>query len=335
MCNKTAFWLPLVAAAWQLAGLLTLVTDVQAQPAVGAAQYPRKPIRLIVPFAAGGNTDFLARTVAQKLTESWGQQIIVENRPGAGGSVSTELAARAPADGYTILFVSLTNAIALTLHERLPYNIVRDFAPVVLMATAPQVLASHPNVPAKNVKQLVALAKANPGKLSYGSSGVGGGTHLTGELFRLATGVNLVHVPYKGNAFSLTDLMSGQIELLFAGIISVVAPMQSGRVRAIAVTSAQRSPVAPDVPTMVESGVKGVESYSWYGLMVAAATPRELITKLNAELVRILNSPEVRDRLRAEGAVVAAGTPEEFGAHIRGEVDKWARVIKAAQIKAQ
>jgi tripartite-type tricarboxylate transporter receptor subunit TctC len=296
--------------------------------------YPRKPVRMIVPFPPGGNTDFLARTIGQKLTESWGQQVIVDNRPGAGGSIAGSLAAHAPADGYTILFVSTTHAVAMTLHERLQYNLLRDFAPVVLMATAPQVLAAHPNVPAKNVQQLVAYARAHPGKLSYASSGVGGGAHLTAELFKMATGTNIVHVPYKGNASALTDLMGGQIELMFAGIISVVAPMKSGRVRVIAVTSAQRSPVAPGVPTMAESGV-AIEANSWYGLAVPAATPREIVYRLNADVTRVLNAPEIGERLGAEGAIVAGGSAEQFGTHLRREVEKWAEVIRKAQIKVQ
>ena len=320
-----------------LAGLLAANSHVVAQTAasLGAGDFPRKQVRMIVPFAAGGNTDFLARTVGQKLTESWGQQVIVDNRPGAGGSIAGELAVKAPADGYTMLFVSLTTAIAATLHEKLPYNVLKDFSPVILMATAPQVLAAHPNVPAKNVKELIALAKARPGRLTYASSGIGGGTHLTGELFKLASGTDLIHVPYKGNAPALSDLMGGQIDLIFAGIISVVPPYKAGRVRPLAVTSVQRSPVAPDIPTMIESGVKRVESTSWYGLVVPAGTPRDVVQKLNREIARILETPEVRDRLRAEGALVAAGTPDAFSAHIRGEVEKWARVVRAAGIRAQ
>jgi len=319
-----------------LAGLFAMATVPASQAVLAAApDYPRKPVRLVVPFAPGGNTDFLARSIAQKLTESLGQQVIVDNRPGAGGSIAGALAAKAPADGYTMMFVSISTSIAATLHEKLPFNVLRDFTPLVLIATAPQVLAAHPSVPATNVKSLIALARARPGKLTYASSGVGGGTHLTGELFKLSAGVDLVHVPYKGNAPALADLMGGQIDLLFAGIISVVGPYKSGRVRLLAVTSEQRTAVTPDIPTMIESGVDGVRSTSWYGLVMRTGTPPEIVQRLNQELNRILETQDVRDRLGAEGARAEGGTPEAFGNHMRTEVEKWAKVIKAAGIRTQ
>jgi tripartite-type tricarboxylate transporter receptor subunit TctC len=253
-----------------LASIAWLVANpAAAQPVQksGAADYPRKAIRLIVPFAPGGNTDFLARIVGQKLSESWGQQVIPDNRPGAGGSVAGELTARAVPDGYTIALISITNAIAASLHTRLPYDVVKDFAPVILLATTPQVLLAHPAIPANSVRELVALAKARPGKLTYASSGTGGGTHLTGELFKQVANVDLVHIPYKGGGPGLIDLVGGQVDLQFTGLISALPYVKSRRAKALAVTSAKRSPAAPDVPTMAEGGLPAVDASSWYGIV--------------------------------------------------------------------
>jgi len=301
----------------------------------GAADYPRKAIRLIVPFAPGGNTDFLARVIGQKLGESWRQQVIPDNRPGAGGSVAGELTARAAPDGYTIALISVTNAIAGSLNTKLPYDVVKDFAPVILLATAPQVLLAHPSVPANSIRELVALAKARPGKLSYASSGAGGGTHLTGELFKQAAGVDIMHIPYKGAGPGLIALVGGQVDMQLTGLIAALQYVKGRRAKALAVTSAKRSPAAPDVPTMAEGGLVEVDSSSWYGIVVPSATSHDIIAKLNGELGRILAAPDLQERLAADGAEASGGTPDQFGAYIRAEVAKWARVIKLAKIPAE
>jgi len=297
--------------------------------------YPRKPIRLVVPFAPGGNTDFLARMIGQKLGENRGQQVIPDNRPGAGGSVAGELVARAPPDGYTVLMISITNAIAATLHPSLPFDIARDFAPVILLATTPQALLAHPSLPVRTIRELITFSKARPGKLSYGSAGTGGGTHLTGELLKQTAGLDIVHIPYKGGGPALIDLVGGQIDLQVTGLVSAMPFIKSKRAHALAVTGAKRSPAAPEVPSMSEAGLPEVDASSWYGLVAPAATSREITGILNGEIARILAAPEMRTRLAADGAEPGGGTPEQFGTYISTEIAKWARVIRLANLRAQ
>lgn len=305
-----------------------------SSPASGQA-YPSKPVRVILGLAPGGGADIVARATAQKLGESFGQSFVVDNRPGAGGAVAGALTARAPADGYTIMLVSASFGIAAVLHDKLPYDAVKDFAPIILIATSPQVLVVHPSVPARTVKELVALAKARPGKLNYGSSGVGGSIHLAGELFKLTAGVDIVHIPYKGSGPALTDLIGGQVDLVFSGIISVVPHVKSKRVRALAVTSARRSKVLPDIPTLAEDGLIGSDAVSWYGLVAPAATPHDIVARLNSEMSRALVSPEFRARLAADGAEEAGGAPDQLAAHIQAEIAKWTRVVQQAKIRME
>jgi tripartite-type tricarboxylate transporter receptor subunit TctC len=292
-------------------------------------------VRVIVGFAPGGGTDIMAREASQRLTESLGRSFVVDNRPAAGGIIAGELAARAAPDGYTLLLVSASTAVASVLHEKLPHDAVRDFAPIILMATSPAVLAAHPGVPAKNAKELIALAKSRPGKLTYGSSGIGGSTHLLGELFKLEGGVDILHVPYKGTGPALTDLIAGNVDLLFGGAISMLPHIKSQRLRALVVTSARRLPVLPEVPTTSESGLPGAEAYSFYGLSAPAATPRAIVMKLNQEMSRIIVTPQFRERLAADGAQEEGGTPEHFGQFFRDVIAKWQRVVKHAKVRAQ
>lgn len=295
--------------------------------------YPIKPVRLIVGLAPGGGADIMAREAAQRLTESLGRSFVVDNRPAAGGAIAGELTARAAPDGYTLLLVSASTAVAAVMHEKLTYDALKDFAPIILMATSPVVLVAHPGVPARNAKELIALAKSRPGKLSYASSGIGGSTHLVAELFKLAGGVDILHIPYKGTGPGLTDLLSGNVDLLFSGAISVLPHIKAQRLRALVVTSARRLPVLPEVPTTSESGLTGAEAYSFYGLMAPAATPRAIVMKLNHEMSRIIVTPQFKERLAADGAQEEGGTPEHFGQFFRDVIAKWQRVVKHAKIR--
>lgn len=299
-----------------------------------AQAYPSQPIKMIVPFTAGGTTDILARTIGQKLSEAWRQPVIVENRPGAGGNIGADAVAKAKPDGYTILMGTIgTQSINSSLYSKMPYDAANDFAPVTLVAVVPNVLVVHPSVNAKTVGELVALAKAKPGELNFASSSTGGSPHLSGEMFKQMTGANIVHVPYKGSAPALTDLLGGQVSLMFDNLPSALPHVKAGKLRALGVTSARRSPAAPDIPTIADSGVAGYEVDSWFGILVPAGTPKEIVNKLNVEVVRILNIPEVRQRLMEQGAEPVGGTPEQFAEHIRKETAKWARVVKASGAK--
>jgi tripartite-type tricarboxylate transporter receptor subunit TctC len=299
------------------------LTSAQAQI------YPTKPVRMIVPFPAGGATDIVARLVAQKLSEAWGQQVIVDNRGGAAGTIGSEFAAKAPADGYTILVgTSSTHAIAQSLYAKLPYDSVKDFVPVVGLATSTITLSAHPSVPAQNVKELIALAKTRPAALSFASSGNGGVSHLVGEMFKAQAGIKMLHVPYKGDAPALADLVGGQVSLEFGTAVSFLPYIQSGRLKALAVTSQERSPVLPEVPTVAESGLKGFEALQWYGLFAPAGTPREIVARLNGETAKILRTAELRERLAKLASEALAGTPEEFAAFQKAEIAKWGKVVK-------
>jgi tripartite-type tricarboxylate transporter receptor subunit TctC len=311
-----------------LIGILSVGTALSAEP------YPVKPIRMIVGFAPGGGTDLTARPVAQKLSELLGQQVIVENRPGAGGNIATEQVARAAPDGYTLLMGTIASlAINPSLYGNLRFDPETDLAPVIQVVDATNVLALHPSVPASSVKELIALAKEK--SLSAGSSGVGATGHLAIELFNLMTGVKLVHVPYKGGGPAMSDLVGGQVNLIFATAASAVPHLKSGRIKGIAVTTAKCSALLPDLPTIAEAGLAGFDANNWYGLVVPAKTPRAIIDQLNAEVTKILAMPDVKTALFNQGLDAAPGTPEQFGAYIKSERAKWARVIKESGARAE
>jgi len=305
-------------------------------PALAAAQaYPAKPIRWIVPFAPGGPTDLLARAVGQKLSEAWGQPVLVENKPGAAGNLGVDLAAKAPADGYTLVVVPTGNIVVNpTLFPNLPYK-AADLAPVTMMATVENVLVVNPGVPANSMQELVALARAKPGNLSFASPGAGSQAHLAGEFIKLAAGVDLTHVPYKGTGPALNDLLGGQVSMMFSQMSSALPHIRAGKLRAIGAASVKRSPLMPDLPTIAEQGFPGFEATSWYALMVAAGTPQEVIAKLNAETVRILRLPELREKLSGLGAEAVGNSPAELAATIQKESARWAEVIRKQGIKAE
>ena len=309
------------------AALLLICT---VSPSLAHAQnYPNKTIRMIVPFPAGGATDIVARLVAQKLGDAMGQQVIVDNRGGAAGTIGSDLAAKSPPDGYTILIgTSSTHAIAQSLYAKLPYDSIKDFTPVIGIATATIVLSMHPSVPAKTVKELIALAKSKPDALSFASSGSGGVSHLVGEMFKAQAGVQMLHIPYKGDAPALADLVGGQVSLEFGTALSFLPYIQSGRLKALAVTSLKRSQVMPDVPTVAESGLKGFEALQWFGVFAPAGTRAEVVTRLNTEIVKILQTADMRERLTKLASEVMADSPEQFAVFQKAEIAKWARVVK-------
>lgn len=298
-----------------------------------AQNWPARTVRIIVPYAAGGNTDYTARTVAAKVTEMWGQQVVVDNRPGGGTNIGSELAATAAPDGYTLFMGGASNAINMTLYSKPPYNTQRDFAPVVWCVQGAALLAAHPSLPAKNVKELIALAKSKPGQLNYASAGLGSSNHMAGELLKFMAGIDIVHVPYKGNAPSITDTISGNVEMVFSGVPALVPHIKSGRLRAIAISSLERFPAVPDVPTFHESGIKGYEASNWFGLMAPIKVPRDIINKVNADVNKALAMKDVRDRFSHDGLITKGGSTEVFDKFIRAETAKYANVIKKAGIK--
>jgi tripartite-type tricarboxylate transporter receptor subunit TctC len=296
--------------------------------------YPIKPVRMIVPFPAGGATDIVGRLVAQKLTEAWNQQVIVDNRGGAGGTIGSEVAAKSAPDGYTILVgTSSTHAVAPSLYSHLGYDPVRDFAPVTLIANATILLAVHPSVPAKNVRELIALAKKRPDGLSFASSGNGGISHLVGEHFSAMAGIHMLHVPYKGDTPALADLVSGQVHLMFGTAVSFLPYVKSHRLIALAVTNPKRSPIVPDVPTVAESGLPGFEALQWFGIFAPAGTPGEIVARLNGDIVKALRLPDVRERMTALGAEIVGNSPEQFAAFQKADTAKWAKVVKTSGAK--
>lgn len=299
-----------------------------------AQTYPERQVRLLVPFPAASATDVLARTIGQKLSEKWQQPVVIDNRPGAGGNLGTELAAKAPADGYTILMGTVANAISTTLYKKLNYNFVKDFEPVTLVATTPLVLVANPKFPGTSVKDVIAYAKSKPGELNFSSGGTGTSNHLAGEMIKSATGINMVHVPYKGTPAAYTDLLSGQVALMFDNIVAVTPHIKSGSLKPIAVTSAKRVPSLPDVPTVSEAGVPGFDAVSWIGALVPAGTPKEIIAKINTDMVAVLNMPDVKEKLAASGAELKPSTPEQLAEHIRVEIDKWGKAVKASGAQA-
>ncbi|MBI1991274.1 MAG: tripartite tricarboxylate transporter substrate binding protein [Betaproteobacteria bacterium] len=319
----------------KLAIAIAFAAAALASTGAPAQSYPQKTVRVVVPYAPGGNTDFTARVIAAKLTDVFGQQIVVENRPGGGTNIGSELVAKAPADGYTLLMGGASNAINMSFYPKMPYDTLRDFAPVILCVKGANVLSVHPSLPAKNLQELIALAKTRPGQLNYASSGLGSSNMMAGELLKLMAGVNIVHVPYKGNSPALTDTIGGQVEMIFSGVPALLPHIKSGRLRAIAIGSLKRFPALPDVPTIDASGLKGYEATTWFGLMAPAKTPKDIVARLNSEFGRILVSTEVHDRFMNEGIEPIGGTPEQFGAFIRDEIDKYAKVVKATNLRAQ
>ena len=296
-----------------------------------AADYPARQVRVVVGAVSGGGVDITARVLAAKLSEQLGQQFFVDNRPGAGGNIGSEFVAKSPPDGYTLLMGTIAVlAINPSLYKDLPVDPVRDFAPVTRAADSTNILVIHPALPVKNMKELIALAKARPGELVYGSSGIGTAGHLSGELFSSMANVKMVHVPYKGGPPSMIDLIAGRLQLIFATAVVAVPQMQAGKVKALAVTTARRSVFAPDLPTVAEAGLPGFEANNWYGLVAPAKTPPEIISRLNREAVAVLKLPDVKDSLFKQGIEAAPGTPEEFGAYMKSEIAKWSKVVKAS-----
>lgn len=335
MTGKRAY--PRAPVRWLAAALLAagFSCAVQAQtPSTGSGQaYPARPVRFIVPYVPGGGVDFVGRIVAQKLSETWAYPVVVENRPGGGTNIGSELVARSAPDGYTLLIGGVPNTANMTLFKKVPYDVVRDFAPVTRMTTAPNLLVVHPSVPAKSVKELIALAKSRRGELTYASAGIGSSNHLSGELFRIMAGVDILHVPYKGGGAAVTDLLAGQVSMYFSTTPSSMPFVRAGRLRALAITSARRSPIVPDVPTIAESGLPGFEQSAWHGLFAPAGTPQAVVGKLHDEAVRVLRLPEITERLAAQGVDVVASSPAEFAAFIKQDVAKYAKLVKTAGIR--
>jgi tripartite-type tricarboxylate transporter receptor subunit TctC len=301
---------------------------------VCAQDYPSKPIRFILPFPPGGGTDTLARIVSQKLGENLGQTMVLDNRPGAGANIGAEIGAHSVADGYTLTMGNVAHAINMTLYAKPGYDVVRDFAPITLLASTPNILVVHPSVAAKSVQDLIALAKAKPGQLNYASSGSGSSAHLAAELFKSMAGVNLTHVPYKGGGPAVTSLVGGETVVGFATAPSVIQQIKSGRLRGLAVTTLKRTAAAPELPTIAESGVANYDANTWYGALAPAKTAPAVITRLHAEFVRIMRAPEILERIAVLGYEASTTTPQEFGAYIKSEVAKWGKVVKAAGIRA-
>ena len=314
-----------------------LMAAAMACAAIGgwAQPYPAKPIRIIVPFPAGGTADIMARVVGQKMTETWGQQVLIDNRSGAGGNIAADLAAKSAPDGYTLFLCTVgTHAVHQTLYEKLPFDPIKDFSAVAYIAGVPNVVVVHPSIPVKSVKELIGFIKARPGRINFGSSGTGSSVHMSGEMLKVMAGLDMTHIPYKGNPQAVTDLMAGQIELMITNMPSVIPYIQSGRLRALAVTTKARSPALPDLPTMEEAGLPGYESSAWFGLVSPAAVPRDIVSKLNAEVMRIVGLEDVKRNLASQGAYPLAMTPDEFGAFMKAETAKWAKIVKASGARA-
>ena len=309
---------------------------IALQGGAQAANYPDKPIRMLVGFAPGGGTDTTARTIAQPMSEALGQQVVVDNRPGAAGNIAADIASKSPPDGYTVLMGTIAAlAINPSLYKSLPFDPIRDFEPVTLAVSSTNVLAVHPSVPVKNVRDLIALAKSQSGKLSYGSSGVGGAGHLAGVLFDNMAGTTMVHIPYKGGAPAMIALIGGEVQLVFATAETAVPQIKTGKIRALGVTMAKRTALLPDLPTIAEAGVPGYEANNWYGILLPAKTPRAIVDRLNRDTVKILNSPAIKELLFRQGLDASPSTPQEFSTYIKSEMTKWAKVVKTSGAKAE
>ena len=316
------------------AALLTCVAAAVTSTAQAQA-YPAKPVRWIVGYTPGGTADMLARAIGQKLAETWGQQVLVDHRPGAGTNIGTEAAAKSPPDGHTLFMPTVANAINPTLYPKLNVDILRDFVHITNFAKVPGILVVHPSVPARNVKELIALAKARPNELRHGSTGIGSPHHLAGEIFKSMAGVRMVHVPYRGASPALVDVVAGHIEVYFGAMVSTLPHVKSGRVRALGVTTLKRVAAVSDIPTISEQGLKGFETGSWFGLSVPTGTSRDIVNRLHRETVRIIALPELRDRMATEGAEFVGDTPDQFTAFLRSEIQKWGQAVKASGAKPE
>jgi tripartite-type tricarboxylate transporter receptor subunit TctC len=315
---------------------LSIAFMLFAAPCLHAQTWPAKPLRLISPFAPGGGTDITCRIIAPKLSDVLGHAVIVDNRGGAGGMIGVDLAAKSPPDGYTLVLGTIGPiSINPSLYNKMPYDPVKDLVPVTLAADALNVLVVHPALPVKNVRELVALGKARPNELNFGSSGPGATDHLAGELFNLLTGTKMVHVPYKGGAPAMIDLVAGNVQIIFATVSTSIGQIKSGRIRAVAMTGTRRFVLMPELPTIAEAGVPGFAVNNWYGMFVPAGTPKEVVARLNAELVKILHMPDVKQRLLDSGIEAISNTPEQFAAYIQAETKKWAKVVKDANVKVE
>lgn len=319
----------LISACIATAFIAAPLHAAQSDPAAG---YPNKPIRFLVPFSPGAGTDTTARTIAQKLSDKWGQQPVVENRTGAAGAIAVDLTAKAAPDGYTICLISASNSVNSATNPKLPYDLTKDLQGITQATSLFYVLYIHPSLPVKSVKELIAHAKANPGKLNFGTSGTGSLQHFAGELFKYQAGVNVVHVPYKGTAAVIPAMLSGEVQMGFGSLIGTRVQMQANRVRGLAITASKRSP-AIDLPTIAESGLPGFEVDQWYGVITSAKVPKPIVAKLNAAIVEALKSPDVAKRLAGDGSTPVGSTPEQFNAHIRSEIAKWQKLVKAAKIE--
>lgn len=319
-----------LAACLAASCLITALT-----PLANAQSYPARPIRLVVPFPPGGPNDIVGRTIGQKLQERWGQPVVIDNRPGASSVIGTEYVVKSAPDGYTLLVGGPSLALTRFLNAKAPYDVDRDIAPVILVAKIPNVLLVHPSVPARNVTELVALANSKPGQLNYGSTGTGTATHLFAALFERTTGAPLNHVPYKGTAPAVNDLLAGQIQILFDSLSTALPNLRAGKVRALGITNSTRSPSAPDIPTLAEEGVTGYEAVGWFGIAAPAKVPPEIINSLNAEIGQIIRIPDVQDRLNRLGGEIAGGPPSAFSAYIKSEAERWGRLIREAGIRTE
>jgi tripartite-type tricarboxylate transporter receptor subunit TctC len=321
--------------ARSVAATLFIAAAALVSPQVASAQaYPTKPVRMVVPFPPGGSLDIAGRLIAQKLSEAWGQSVVVENKPGAGGNIGADLVAKSPADGYTILMGALsTHAVNPNLYKTMPYDAAKDFAPITLIAVTPNVLVVNASSPVNNVKEFIAYAKANPGKLAFGSGSNGSAGHLAGELFKVETGTDAVHIPFKGGAPATQALLAGDTQFMFDNLANAMAQVKAGKLKALAVTTAKRSPLAPDLPTMAEAGLPGFDISTWYGFFAPAGTPPAIVAKWNADVTKILNSPDVRAKFVADGAEPSPNTPEQFAQMIAAELAKYAKIVKASGAK--
>ena len=333
--NSAQYPLPVAGVILFALGVAYGAPVALAQPVRADAAYPARAVRLIAPSSPGSGVDIVARIFAAKVSEHLGQQVVVENRAGAGANLGAEIASKALPDGYTLFIATPAHAINSSLYSRLNYDLLRDFSPVSLITTGQYIVIVHPSVPAKTIKELIGLARARPGALSYASGGLGNATHLAVELFNSMAGIRMLHVPYKGSGPALTDMISGQVQVMFANLTAGLPHVKSGRLRALATTGEKRSQTVPNVPTVLESGLRGYVVTSYYGILVPLRTPSEIITRLNSEAVKVMSAPDMRERLAVEGADPFGSTPEQFAAFLRAEIGKWAKVVKAATVRAE